>query len=163
MMYFRFMHSQEGRLNIHTVTGHVLWLLPHSSNGFIPSVLKLNLMFLASLSKSGNSVSMFLHYDPSAGCLSIWSCLRSSLSHRINLACALILNKCFKHGIIGKYHITLAVFFSWQAPRRHHQYHFTWSYIALCHKQDKDLVSHIRRRNRGYSHYDKCEAFVHLI
>jgi hypothetical protein len=112
MMYFRFMHSQEGRLNIHRVKGHVLWLLPHSLNGFIPSVLKPNLMFLASLSKSRNSLSMFHHCDPSGGCLSIWSYLQSSLCHRINFACALFLSKRFKRCIIGKYHITLAGIFS---------------------------------------------------
>ena len=108
IMYFRFLHSQEGRLNIRRVTCHVLWLLPHSLNGFIPSVLKPNLMFLGSLSKSGNSLSTFLHWDTSVGCLNISSCLRSSLCHRINLAWDLFLKKCFKHGITGKYHITLA-------------------------------------------------------
>src|SRR5688572_29725346 len=63
-------------------------------------------MLLASLSKSGNVLSIDLHCAPSAGCLSISSSLRFSLCHRINLAFALFLNKCFKHGIIGKYHIT---------------------------------------------------------
>src|SRR6185312_11125340 len=82
--------------------------LPHSPNGFIPSVLKPNLMFLGSLTKSGNSLSTFLHRDPSAGCLNIRSCLRSSLCHRINLALDLFLKKRFKRGITGKYHITLA-------------------------------------------------------
>jgi hypothetical protein len=115
MMYFRFMHSQERRLNIHIVTGHVLWLLPHLPNGFIPFVLKPNLIFLVFLSKSRNSLSTFLHWDPFAWCLSIRSCLRSSLCYRINLPCALFLNKRFKHGIIGKYHITLVgnFFLSW--------------------------------------------------
>src|SRR6185312_9701742 len=103
IMYFRFMHSQEGRLNIQRVTGHILRLLPHSPNGFIPSVLKPNLMFLGSLSKSGKSLSTFLHWDPFVGCLSICSCLRSSLCHRINLALDLFLKKRFKRGITGKY------------------------------------------------------------
>ena len=76
-------------------------------NGFIPSALRPNLMFLASFSKYGNSLSMFLHWDPSAGCLRNTSCLRSSLCHRINLAFSLLLNKRFRRGIIGKYHITL--------------------------------------------------------
>ena len=111
-IYFLFMHSQEERLNIQRVTGHVLWLLSHSPNGFIPSVLKPNLMFFGSLSKSGNCLSMFLHWDPSVGCLISWSCLHSSLCHRINLAFVLFLNKRFKHGIIRKYHITLAGTFS---------------------------------------------------
>jgi hypothetical protein len=36
----------------------------------------------------------------------MWSCLRSLLCHVINLAFSLFLNKRFKYGIIGKYHIT---------------------------------------------------------
>jgi hypothetical protein len=48
MINFRFMHNQEGRLNIHKVVGRVLCALPNSLKGFIPSVLKPNLMFLAS-------------------------------------------------------------------------------------------------------------------
>jgi hypothetical protein len=36
IMYFYFMHSQEGGLNIHRVTGHVLWLLPHWMDSFRP-------------------------------------------------------------------------------------------------------------------------------
>src|SRR5688572_32209679 len=107
-MNFRFMHSQGGRLNIQRVTGQVLWPLLNSPNGLNPSVLKPNLMFLASLSKSGNVLSVDLHCAPSAGCLTISSSLRSSLCHRINLAFALFLNKRFKCGIIGKYHITFA-------------------------------------------------------
>ena len=118
-LFYIWIKLQEGRLNIHRITGHVLRLLPHSLKGhvlrllphslkgFIPSVLKPNLMFLESISKSGNSLSTFLHWDPSAGCLSIWSFLRSSLCHRINLACALFLNKRFNRCISGKYHITV--------------------------------------------------------
>jgi hypothetical protein len=58
-------------------------------------------------------MSTFIHWDPSAGCRSIRSCLRSSLCHRINLACALFLNKRFKRGSIRKYDIILAGIFSW--------------------------------------------------
>src|SRR5688572_23707042 len=65
-----------------------------------------NLIFLASLSKSRNALSIDLHWAPSAGCLRMSSCLRSSLCHCISLAFALFLNKCFNCGIIGKYHIT---------------------------------------------------------
>jgi hypothetical protein len=36
------------------------------------------------------------------------STLRSSLCHHNDFACSLFLNKCFKRGIIGAYHITLA-------------------------------------------------------
>src|SRR5664279_2042288 len=74
----------------------------------MPSVLRPNLKFLASSAKTGNSLSIFLHYDPSAGCLNIATFLRSSLCHRNNLACSLFWNKRFNRGIIGAYHITLA-------------------------------------------------------
>ena len=108
MMNFHFMHSHGGRLYMHRVTGQVLCPLLISPKGFMPSVLKPNLMFLASKAKSVYVLSNFLHCDPSAGCLNIESCLRSSLCHRINLAFSLFLNKYFKHGIIGEYHMTLA-------------------------------------------------------
>ena len=74
----------------------------------MPSVLKPNLIFLASFANVGNVLSTFLHCDPSAGCLNILSCLRSFLCHRINLAFILFMNKHFRRGIRGKYHITLA-------------------------------------------------------
>src|SRR6185503_5275576 len=79
-----------------------------SPKGFMPSVLKPNFMFLESKSNSGYVLSIFLHCDPSAGCLNIESFLCSSLCHRINLALSLFLNRCFKCGIIGKYHMTFA-------------------------------------------------------
>jgi hypothetical protein len=53
MMNFCFMQSHGGRLYIHRVTGQVLWLLLISLKPFMPSVLKVNLMFLASSAKSG--------------------------------------------------------------------------------------------------------------
>src|SRR4026207_2348198 len=74
----------------------------------MPSVLKPNLMFLASKSNLGYVLSIFLHCDPSAGCLNIESFLRSSLCHRINLVLSLFLNRYFKCGIIGEYHMTFA-------------------------------------------------------
>src|SRR5664279_4164684 len=74
----------------------------------MPSILRPNLKFLASPAKVGNSLSIFLHCEPSARCLNITSFLRSSLCHRNNLACSLFWNKRFNRGIIGAYHITLA-------------------------------------------------------
>src|SRR6185369_3085313 len=74
----------------------------------MPSVLKPNLMFLASKSNSGYVLSIFLHCDPSVGCLNIESFLRSSLCHHINLALSLFLNRRFKCGVIGEYHMTFA-------------------------------------------------------
>src|SRR5438128_1963047 len=80
-----------------------------SPKGFIPSVLSPNLMFLTSFAKSGYVLSTFLHYDPSAGCLSIVSSLSllRALCHCINWVCALFAKYRFKRGIMGKYHITL--------------------------------------------------------
>lgn len=52
-------------------------------------------------------LSMFLHCNPAVGKLRKSSCLCSFLCHCINLMFALLLNKRFKHDIIGKYHITL--------------------------------------------------------
>src|ERR1044072_5911067 len=78
----------------------------------MPSALKPNHMFLGSfvnLPFSFSSIlSIFLHCDPSAGCLKFPSFLRSSLCHRINLACSSFLKRRFNYGIIGAYHITLA-------------------------------------------------------
>ena len=65
-------------------------------------------MFLASKSNSGYVLSIFLLCDPSAGCLNIESFLRSCLWDRINIALSLFLNRCFKRGIIGEYHMTFA-------------------------------------------------------
>ena len=93
---------------MHRVTGQMLLLELCSPKGFRPFVLRPNLKFLASPAKSLNSLSMFLHCVPSAGCLNIPSDLCSSLCHRNNLACSLFLNKRFSRGIIGAYHITLA-------------------------------------------------------
>ena len=108
MMNFRFMHSHGGRLYMHRVTCQVLCPLLISPKGFMTSVLKPNLIFLASNSNSGYVLSIFLHCDPSAGCLNIESCLHFSLCHRINLAFSLFLNRRFKRDIIGEYHMTLA-------------------------------------------------------
>jgi hypothetical protein len=44
--YFLFSHNHEGSLKIDMITGHVLCVLVMSPKGFIPSVLKANLMFL---------------------------------------------------------------------------------------------------------------------
>jgi hypothetical protein len=60
IMNFRFIHIQPGRLNMHSVTGQVLLPLLNSPNGLKPSVLKPNLMFLASLAKSLYFISIFL-------------------------------------------------------------------------------------------------------
>src|SRR3954462_3003802 len=77
----------------------------------MPSALKPNHMFPVSFSNLSFFVftlSIFLHCDPSAGCLNFPSFLRSSLCHCNNFACSLFLNRHFNRGIIGAYHITLA-------------------------------------------------------
>ena len=93
---------------MHKVTSQVLWPLLISPKRFMPFVLKPNLMFLASKTKSVYVLSIFLHCDPSVGCLNIESCLHSSLCHRISLAFPLFVNKHLKCAIIGEYYITLA-------------------------------------------------------
>ena len=45
---------------------------------------------------------------PISGGLNVESFLRSFLCHRINLALFLFLNRRFKRGIIGEYHMTFA-------------------------------------------------------
>src|SRR3954464_4181550 len=77
----------------------------------MPFALKPNHMFLGSFANlpfSFSILSIFLHCDPSAGCLKFPSFLRSLLCHRKNLARSLFLNKRSNRGIIGAYHITLA-------------------------------------------------------
>ena len=71
------------------------------------SVLIANLKFLASSTNFGNFLSIALHQDPLVGCLNILSTLQSSLCHCSNFTGCLFLNKRFKCGIIGAYHITL--------------------------------------------------------
>ena len=114
--YIRLLPGQQQQLYFDQFSRHrtyfdqiprqVLCPLLISPKGFMPSVLKPNLMFLASKAKSVYVLSIFLYCDRSAGCLNIESCLRSSLCHRINLAFSLFLNRCFKRGIIGEYHMT---------------------------------------------------------
>ena len=96
---------------MHRVISQVLWLPLCFLKGLKLSILKANLKFLASSANSRNSLSIALHWAPSVGCLSILSTLRSSLCHRNNFALSLLLNKRFKRGIIGAYHMTLAEIF----------------------------------------------------
>src|SRR3954462_12004270 len=75
----------------------------------MPSALKPKHTFLGSPPNSAwYFLSIFLHCEPSAGCLKFPSFLRSSLCHHNNLACSLFLNIRFNRGIIGAYHINLA-------------------------------------------------------
>src|SRR3954471_4656376 len=75
----------------------------------MPSALKANHTFLGSFANSSQYfLSIFLHCDPSVGALNFPSFLRSSLCHRINLACSPFLNRCFNRSITEAYHITFA-------------------------------------------------------
>jgi hypothetical protein len=52
--YFRLWRNHDGRLYMHIITGQVLCGFLISSKGFIPSMLRLNLMLLGSLEKSSS-------------------------------------------------------------------------------------------------------------
>lgn len=107
IIYFCFKHNQRSRLYIHRVTYQVLLPLLYSLKGFILVALKPNHTFYVSSTNSRNVMSTFCHFKPSMGCLNIASTLRYSLCNFIILACSLVQNKCFKHGIVGNYHMTL--------------------------------------------------------
>src|SRR6266540_3907423 len=69
--YFRFIYSHEGMLRMERTTGQVLCEVLMSPNGFIPSVLNVNLTFLGSSPKFGYMVSIFLHWLASTGVLKL--------------------------------------------------------------------------------------------
>jgi hypothetical protein len=52
--YFRLWHNYGGRLYMHIITGQVLYGFLISLKGFIPSVLRPNLIFLGLLEKSSS-------------------------------------------------------------------------------------------------------------
>jgi hypothetical protein len=81
--YFRLWHNHGGRLYMHIITGQVLCGFLFSPKGFIPSVLRPNLIFLESLEKSSWLRSKCFHYLPSVGCrifpsLFRWTCQSKS-------------------------------------------------------------------------------------
>ena len=67
MINIHFMQSHGGRLYMQRITGQVLWPLFISPKGFMSSVLKPNLMFLASKSNSGYVLSIFSPLWPISG------------------------------------------------------------------------------------------------
>ncbi|KAG2570890.1 hypothetical protein PVAP13_7KG037858 [Panicum virgatum] len=69
--YFHFLHSQGGRFNTERTTGQVLCVELWLPNGFTPSVLIENRMFLQSSSNQGKWASMLPHCAASALCLSL--------------------------------------------------------------------------------------------
>ena len=92
-------------------TGQVLRVVLMLPNGFIPSVLSANLIFLGSFPKGsspskGRNLSMTLHCGESAGCLSIPSWTRFSACQRISCAVSGFENKRFTRGPMGRYQHT---------------------------------------------------------
>ena len=72
--YFLFWHNHVGRLYIVSITGHALWVLLLSPNGFIPSVHNVNRTFLGSFPNSRQYLSSnSFHYRASAICRSFSS------------------------------------------------------------------------------------------
>ncbi len=110
--YFLLWHNHVGRLYIARMTGHVLCTILFSSNGFIPSVLKANLIFLLSDPNGLYWRSKFFHWVPSAGCrISSLFFLRFSECQRTSSASLGLENTHFKRSITGRYHITKAGIF----------------------------------------------------
>jgi hypothetical protein len=66
--YFLLWHNHVGMLYIMRMTGHVLCMVLFSQNGFIPLVLKANLIFLLYAANFGYWRSIFFHWVPSVGC-----------------------------------------------------------------------------------------------
>jgi hypothetical protein len=67
--YFHLWHNHGGRLYMHIITGQVLFGFLIPPKGFIPSLLKPNLIFLGSLEKSSSWLrSKCFHCLPSTGC-----------------------------------------------------------------------------------------------
>jgi hypothetical protein len=82
--YFRLWHNHGGRLYMHIITGQVLCGFLISLKGFVPSVLRPNLIFLGSLEKSSSWLrSKCFHCLLTAGCqifpsLFRWTCQSKS-------------------------------------------------------------------------------------
>jgi hypothetical protein len=114
-MYFLFMHSQGGRLYIHTNTGQVLCLLLWLPNGLSLLVLAPNLMFLGSSPKLRYSASNSFHWLASKGCVSTGFSFHSgsfstasflSPCQRMSFASMRSAKYHCRRGMSGKYHTT---------------------------------------------------------
>ncbi|PUZ44394.1 hypothetical protein GQ55_8G086400 [Panicum hallii var. hallii] len=107
-MYFRFLHSQGGRLHIGSTTGQVLCFELWLPNGLTPSVLIANRRFLQSSANHLKWKSILPHCAASAGCLSLsFSFFRPSLCQCKSWASFLVANHLFNRGMMEKYHATL--------------------------------------------------------
>jgi hypothetical protein len=106
--YFHLWHNHGGRLYMHIITSQVLCGFLIFLKGFIPSVLRPNLIFLGWLEKSSSWIrSKCFQCLPSAGCrifppLFCWTCQSKSWA---SLA---LENIRFERSMIGRYHITRA-------------------------------------------------------
>jgi hypothetical protein len=104
--YFRLWHNLGGRLYMHIITGQVLCAFLISPKGFIPLVLRSNLIFLGSLQKCWSWLtSKCFHWLPSAGC-QIFPCLIRWTCQSKSWASLALENICFKWSMIGRYLIT---------------------------------------------------------
>jgi hypothetical protein len=110
--YFLLWHNHVGILYITRMTGHVLCTVLFSPNGFIPSVLKANLIFLLSAENYRYWRSKIFHWVPSVGCrISTSFSLRFSEYQSISFTSLGLENTRFKWSITGRYHITKAWIF----------------------------------------------------
>jgi hypothetical protein len=106
--YFRLWHNHGGRLHLHIITGQVVCGFLISLKGFIPSVLRPNLIFLGSLEMSSSWLrSKYFHCLSSAGCR-IFPSLYHWICQSKSWASLALENICFKQSMTGMYHITRA-------------------------------------------------------
>jgi hypothetical protein len=133
--YFHLWDNQGGRLNMHIITGHVLCGFLISLNGFIPSVLNPNLIFLWSLEKSSWwARSKCFHYLPSTGGQIFPSVLRFKCQSNSSASLGFE-NIRFKQLITGRYHITRAGTILSLDPSMSQRYWASGRRIAgLCHR-----------------------------
>jgi hypothetical protein len=110
--YFLLWHNHVEMLYIVRLIDHVLCTMLFSPNGFIPSVLKANLIFLLSTENSGYWRSKIFYWVPSVGCrISSSFSLRFLECQRTSSASLGLENTHFKWSITGRYHITKAGIF----------------------------------------------------
>jgi hypothetical protein len=110
--YFLLWHNYVRMVYIVRMIGHVLCTVLFLLNGFIPSVLKINLIFLLTTPNCGYWRSKNFHWVPSVGCrisssFSLWF---TECQHTSSASLGLE-NTCFKRSISGRYHITKAEIF----------------------------------------------------
>src|SRR6266542_3865923 len=102
------MYKYKGRFRMEMITSQVLCEELKSPNGFIPSVLNVNLTFWCSLPKSRYFSSIFLHWEPSTGCRSFPSFLLRLLKCQVIISSSLgFRNKRRNREITRRCHMTI--------------------------------------------------------